>query len=350
MVKHLSIWSLLGFLLLWGCAKFDPTYDEIRGIQSEWLLPIAKTSIGFENIKEISSIDFDVYLTPAELGYPSNISVDVPASGGLAFGPFMRPLPDIVQRIEYDSLVFTVSLVNGFPFSISPGTTINFRNTPNFNPANILFSWQIGEFTPPGGTLNFVANSSANYFEENIYITIENLGTPGGNDLVFSGLPLSISAEFDVIDLHEIQLHTNQEILSIDTLSISVEEPGDTFGLATGGTATIYFDNLLPANQRFQAYFLQNGFVVDSLLTEPGTIVGCGVTANGDPLSMQSTKAIAPLSWTKWTKIASCDKLVIHHYLNTNNYNGSNLKANEQCKIDLQLVVDVMLNINIGEL
>jgi hypothetical protein len=350
MVKQLSLWSLIGVLLLWGCSKFDPTYDEINGIQSEWLLPIAKTSIGFENIKEISSVDFDVYLTPAELGYPSNITVDVPAAGGLAFGPYLRPLPDIVHRIDYDSLKFTVSLVNGFPFSLSPGTTINFRNTPNFDPANILFSWQIGDFAPPGGTLNFAATSSANYFEDYIYVTIENLGTPGGNDLVFSGLPLSISADFEVIDLQEIQLQTNKEILSIDTLSISVEEPGDTFGVATGGAATIYFDNLLPANQRFQAYFLQNGNVLDSLLAEPGTIVGCNVTPSGDPLSMQSTKAIAPLSWAKWTKIASCDKLVIHHYLNTNNYNGSIIKANEQCKIDLQLVVDVMLNINISEL
>ena len=349
-MKHLIILSLVASLFMCGCFKFDPTYDEINGIQSEWLLPIAKTSIGFENIKEISKVQLEVYVSPSELGYPTNMPVNVPAVGGLVFGPYQKALPEIIQRIEYDSLGFTVSLVNEFPFTLSPGTTINFRNAPNFFSENILFSWQIGEFAPPGSTLNFSATSNSNFFEDFIYITIENLGTPGGNDLVFSGLPLSITAEFDVIDLKEIQLQTNMQILSVDTLSISVEEPGDTFGVATGGTATIYFDNLLPANQRFQAYFLQNGLVTDSLLSSPGIIEGCDVTPNGDPLSLKSTKAVAPLSWAKWTKISKCDKLVVHHYLSTNGYNGAFITANDACRIDLQLVVDVMLNINISEL
>jgi hypothetical protein len=183
-----------------------------------------------------------------------------------------------------------------------------------------------------------------------VYVYLENLQSPGGNDVVFTGQPLSILTEFEVIDLDYIELYTGNQILSVDTLSISIEEPGDTFGLATGGTATIYFDNLLPAHQRFQAYFLDDGIVIDSLFSSPGIINGCSVDENGIPGELQSTKAIAPLSWAKWTKLAKSDKLVIHHHLNTNNYPGQHIRANDDCKINLQLVVDVLLNVNIGEL
>lgn len=344
------------FLLIFGvcallssCTKFNLEYNDFDGIQSEWLLPIAKTSLGFNDIKEISTVEFDFYLSPFELGYPTNSPVDVPAFTAKSFS-FNHQIVDIVHRIDYDSLGCTLSLFNGFPFSLSAGTTIILRNTPDNNNENIILSWEITENIPSGETIEFSSKTNSNFFEEFIYVTIENLGTEGGDNLSFSGTPLSLSVKLDVIDINQIELQANRQIISVDTLSISIEEPGDTFGIGTGGTATIYFDNLLPANQRFQAYFLQNGIVKDSLLSSPGTIVGCDVTNSGDPLSLRSSIAVAPLSWAKWTKLSYCDKMVIHHYLNTYGYSGPYIKANEQCKIDLQLVVDVLLNINISAL
>jgi hypothetical protein len=349
-MKSNTLYSLLAILLLWGCSKFEPSYDEINSIQSEWLLPIAKTSIGFENIKEISKVDFDVYVAPSDLGFTSNTPIDIPSFEIQTLGPYVKQLPNIIKAIQYDSLLFTIELVNGFPITLGAGTTISFRNTPAIADNNLLFKWVLDEPTLPGEVINLTTVSSSNHFNENIYIYLEDLQSPGGNNIVFSGFPLSISTEFEVIDLNYIELYTGQQILSIDTLSISIEEPGDTFGTSTGGTATIYFDNRLPAHQRFQAYFLDEGIVIDSLFSTPGIINGCSVDANGIPGELQPSKAQAPLSWTKWTKLAKSDKLVIHHYLNTNGYSGQHIRANENCRIDLQLVVDVLLNVNIGEL
>jgi hypothetical protein len=349
-MKSTILYSLTAMLLLWGCSKFDPSYDEINSIQSEWLLPIAKTSVGFQNIKEISKIDFEVYVSPAELGFASNTPIDIPSFEIQTLGPYVKQLPSIVKTIQYDSLLFTIELVNGFPITLGAGTTISFRNSPAIADDNLLFKWIIDEPTLPGQVVNLTTVSSSNHFNENIYIYVEDLQSPGGNNVVFSGFPLSISTEFEVIDLNYIELHTGNEILSIDTLSISIEEPGDTFGVATGGVATIYFDNLLPAHQRFQAYFLDDGVVIDSLFSSPGMINGCSVDADGNPGELQSSQAKAPLSWSKWTKLAKSDKMVIHHHLHTNEYPGQHIRANENCRIDLQLVVDVLLNVNIGEL
>ncbi|MFN5295263.1 MAG: hypothetical protein ACK5BL_07005 [Flavobacteriales bacterium] len=349
-MKSNILFCSLAILLLLGCSKFEPSYDEINSIQSEWLLPIAKTSIGFKDINEISNLEFDVNVAASELGFVSNTPIDIPNFQVNLLGPYIQQLPPIMKSIQYDSLFFTVELINGFPITLGAGTTISYRNAPNLSDENLLFEWVISEPTPPGGAINFSAVSSSNYFNESVYIYIENFQSPGGNDIVFNDLTLSLSTEFEVIDLNYVDLYTGNQILSIDTLSISIEEPGDTFGVATGGTATIYFDNLLPAHQRFQAYFLDDGIIIDSLFSAPGTINGCGVDANGVPGEIQSTKAIAPLSWAKWTKLAKSDNLVIHHYLNTNNYPGQYIRANKNCKLDLQLVVDVLLNVNIGEL
>jgi hypothetical protein len=349
-VKSNILFYSLAMLLLWGCSKFEPSYDEINSIQSEWLLPIAKTSVGFKDINEISKVEFDVYIAASELGFVSNTPIDIPNFQVDLLGPYIQQLPSIIKAIQYDSLLFTIELMNGFPITLGAGTTISFRNAPNLSDENLLFEWVISEPTPPGGIINLSAVSSSSYFNENIYIYIEDFQSPGGNDIVFSGLPLSITTKFEVIDLNYIELYTGNQILSIDTLPISIEEPGDTFGVATGGTATIYFDNLLPAHQRFQAYFLDDGIVIDSLFSAPGIINGCSVDANGVPGQLQTTKAIAPLSWAKWTKLAKSDKLVIHHYLNTNGYPGQFFRASEICKLDIQLVVDVSLTVNIGEL
>lgn len=340
----------LGVLaLLSSCTKFSLEYNDFDGIQSEWLLPIAKTSLGFDDIKEISTVEFDFYLSPFELGYSTNSPVDVPAFTATPFS-FNHQIPDIVHRVDYDSLGCTLSLFNGFPFNLSAGTRIILRNTPDNNNENIILSWELTENTPSGETVEFSSKTNSNFFEEFIYVTIENFGTEGGDNLTFSGSPLSLSVKLDVIEINQIVLKTNRQILSVDTLSISIEEPGDTFGVGSGGTATIYFDNLMPANQRFQAYFLQNGIVRDSLLSSAGSIVGCDITTSGDPVSLRSSIAVAPLSWSKWTKLSYCDQMVIHHYVNTYGYNGPYINANEQCKIDLQLVVDVLLNINISVL
>jgi hypothetical protein len=343
--------AALVVLFFFGCSKFQPTYEEIDTLQSEWLLPIAKTTVGFKNIKEISNVEFDVFVSPSDLGFSSNVPLNIPSFTIPLLGPYERQLTDFVQEIRYDSLLFTIQLTNGFPFSLNAGTSVVFRNSPsNTDDSNLLFRWTLTEDAPPGGAINFTSISSDNYFNDVIYIYIENLSTSGGNNLTFSGIPITVATEFEVIDLNYVDIKTNQSLVSVDTLSISIEEPGDTFGVATGGSATVYFDNQMPANQRFQAYFLNDGIVIDSLFTSPAIINGCGVDAGGAPTSEENTSAVAPLSWSKWTKLSQSDKMVIHHYLNTNGYPGAYIRANNTCGIRLQLVADVILNVNIGEL
>jgi hypothetical protein len=337
-------------MLFFGCSKFDPSYEDINLVQSEWLLPVAKTTIGFENINEISKIAFDVNVTASAMGFPTNTPVDISNLEIPFIGPYVKEMPDILNRMEYDSLLFTIDFINSFPFTINAGTRISFRNTPEITTENLLFEWIISEPTPSGALVNASAVSTSNSFDDKIYIFLENFSSDGGTGLIFSEIPLTININFEVIDINAIELNTWRDFLSVDTLSVSIEAPGDTFGVSTGGIATVYYDNQLPVNQRFQAYFLNDGEVIDSLFTSPGIIDGCQIDGNGDPTSLETTNSIAQLSWSKWTKLAQSDKMVVHHYLNTSGYDGSLIRASENCHIKLQLVVDVNISINIGEL
>lgn len=350
-MKSRSIYSVLVFIFIGGCSKFQPSYDEIDSIQSEWLLPIAKTTLSFQNIEEISEVGFDIYLSPSDLGYSAGPNFNVPPFTVAMLGPYVRPLSELIKEIKYDSLQFEVELNNGFPFALSAGTSIVYRNTMSTSSDNnILFRWTLDSECPAGELIRSTQIVSNNYLNNAIYVFIENLSSSGGNNLQFSGLPINVNSELDVIDMEYVDLFTNKSLTSVDTLSISIEEPNDTFGRATGGKATVFFENQLPIDQRFQAYFLNNGVVIDSLFASPAIIAGCSVDFTGEPTSLQSSLAIAPLSWQEWTKLAQSDKLVIHHFMSTKAYNGEYVRANNQSQLQLQLVVDVLLNVNISEL
>jgi hypothetical protein len=114
--------AALAVLFFIGCNKFQPSYEEINTLQSEWLLPIAKTNIGFKNIKEISNLEFDVFVSPADLGFSIDLPLTLPNFEAASLGPYPR------------------QLTNGFPFSLNAGNSVTFRNSPdNTNDNNKLF-------------------------------------------------------------------------------------------------------------------------------------------------------------------------------------------------------------------
>jgi hypothetical protein len=103
-------------------------------------------------------------------------------------------------------------------------------------------------------------------------------------------------------------------------------------------------------NQRFQGYFLRNNQVVDSLLLNPVDIEHCANDPDGDPLSIKSSTSTTTLSWQRLNNLSTCDKLVIHHLISTEDNVNNPIVASENASLKVQLVVDLKINLSLFKL
>jgi hypothetical protein len=193
---------------------------------------------------------------------------------------------------------------------------------------------------------------SGNYVEETIYAFIENFSTMGGVNLTISDNPMVVKTNFKLIDITKIELNEGHRLTSIDTIGIVIDlqDDDDYNETATAGIATLYFDNALPVAQQFQGYFLRNNLVVDSLLLNPVDIEPCANDGQGNPLSIKSSTSTATLSWDRLNNLSSCDKLVIHHLISTEDNLNNPIIANETASLKVQLVVDLKINLSLFKL
>jgi hypothetical protein len=332
-----------------SCQKFTQGFDGIDSLEQEWLLPTAKSTINFDDIRDITDINFEFMVQPFDLQLPTNSPVDVAPMHDIELGPFLLNLPDIIHLVEFDSLSFQVTLTNPFPFEIGDSTMITYRNeNETSNESNVLFRWELSEDLLPYQSITRTQTVGRNYVGETIYAFIENFSTSGGSNLPISDNPMVIQTNFKLINIRNIELNPGQSLTSIDTIGIVIDLPDENeyTETASAGIATLYFDNALPVAQQFQGYFLRDNQVVDSLLVSPVAIAPCANDGQGNPLSIESSTSTATLSWDRLNNLSTCDKLVIHHFISTNPNPNNAIVANESCSLKVQLVVDVKINLS----
>jgi len=343
--------ALVAILSFVGCKKFTNNLDDINEPEQEWLLPIARSTLDFGDIREVTDIYLELDINAADLGLPANVSTNVPQIDNLDLGPYQLNLPDeIIHKVEFDSLAFEIILTNPFPFIIGAGTRVTYRNSASTDSeTNVLLSWNLAQDIPAGQSASITQTISGNYVQETVFVFIENFSTPGGDNLFIENRPLLIETNFKLIDITKIEFNEGHTLTSIDTVGIVIDIPEetDTTDTDSRGTATLYFDNTLPVNQRFQAYFLRNNAVVDSLLVSPVLIEPSINDWEGNPLSIVSSESSATLTWERINNLSDCDKLVIHHFISTINNPNDPIVANKSASLKVQLVVDLKFNLSI---
>ena len=341
--------AIITVVLFMSCQKLTKNLDEFDAPDQEWLLPIAKSTINFEDIREITDINLELNINPDSLNLPSNVLIDVPPFLEPILGPYALSLPTIIREVHFDSLSFAITITNSFPFTISAGTEVIYRNSQaTASESNVLLRWMLLEDLLPGESRSIQQTVGSNFVQDAVFVFIENFSTPGGNNLFIANTPFLIETNFKLIDISKIELNEGHTLTSIDTVGIVIDLPDeDEYNeSSSGGTATLYFDNTLPVNQRFQAYFLRNDMVVDSLLVNPVLIDPSLNNPEGSPLNIVSSASTAPLSWERLNNLSSCDKLVIHHLISTIDNPNAPIVANETAALKVQLVVDLKINLS----
>ena len=348
-MMKLFLLFLAATMLFVSCEKLTKNLDDLDAPDQEWLLPLAKTTIDFDDIREVTDINLELVINPAALDLDSNTTINVPPFSKPHLGPYPLNLPDIIHEVHFDSLAFEITLTNPFPFAISAGTVITYRNSDDeTDESNVLLRWSLTQDLQAGQSTSLTQTVAANFVRDNVFVFIQNFSTPGGNNLFIANTPLLIETNFKLIDISKIELNEGRTLTSIDTIGIEIDLPDeDEYNeSSSGGTATLYFDNTLPVIQRFQAYFLRNDLVVDSLLVNPVLIVPSLNNAEGSPLNIVSSASTAPLSWERLNNLSSCDKLVIHHLISTIDNPNAPIVANETAALKVQLVVDLKINLS----
>jgi hypothetical protein len=345
--------AMVGVIVFMSCQKFTENLDELEAPNQEWLLPVAKSTINFDDIREITDIDLVLNINPNDLDLETNVVIDIPSITNRNLGAYPLPLPEIIHEVHFDSLSFTIELTNPFPFTISAGTELVYRNSQNTtSDSNVLLRWPLSQPLFAGQSTSLQQTVGKNFVQEAIYVYIENFSTPGANNQILTNTPLLIKTSFKLIDISKIELNEGHTLTSIDTVGIVIDlqDENQYSDDSSGGIATLYFDNTLPVNQRFQAYFLRNEQVVDSLLVSPAFIDPSLNSPGGDALNIVSSQSVATISWDRLNNLSSCDKLVIHHFISTQNNPNNPIVANETTSLQVQLVVDLKINFSIFRL
>lgn len=352
-----QILILFGMLLSFSaCTKFSGNLNELPTSNSDWLLPLVKGKVGFDNLKRLNTTSIGFDLPSDSLGFTSGISVNVPGITVPELGPYIQPLSDWIHDVEFDTLQLKLTFSNVFPIAVGAGTRFSFRKSIGTgDPSNIIYQHIVPTDIPPGQPYSFEVKVVNNSIGSSLYMYLEQLTSPGGNNVVFSSAPSRIELEVGIIDIKKVELNVGKSAVELDTVDINFgDEEHNTGQVDTSsyGTLNFFFDHALPIHMSAQIYFLDplNGQVLDSLLTPPFALNGCQTNTAGDPLNVNSSKNSLFISTSRINKIRQAQKAVVSFQMNTNGYPGPYVQMSDKTYLALQITGDLHLSINLNDL
>ncbi len=339
--------------LLTACSKYNTNPDELPTWTSDWLIPLVKGKVAFENIKELSDVKTSFNVPSLDIGYTSGSNVNVPPLNISAVGPYKQSLSSWIHLVNFDSLEIILSFQNVFPIAIGAGTKFSFRRSSNINDAsNIIFQHNVPNNIAPGATYAFDVNVMNNFLTDTVYIFLEQFTSPGANNVTFSATPSKINVEVKIIDINRVELFANKTLAEIDTVNIDFSNEDTGTDTSNYGKVNFFVDNALPINFFIQVYFLDpiSSQITDSLLNNPFNAIGCNTNAIGDPTDVKSSNTSVSLSNSRINKIKNSKRAVLSYKLNTLGYPPPYVIMSDKTYLKLQITGDLHLSFNLNSL
>lgn len=346
-IHYRLAWCTFVLLSMASCKKFVPEFSEADDLESEWLFPAVYTTVDFQTLKEVENQTFVIQVPSIDIGYASNIPFEVPPITLAQVGPYVVPISNFFERIQFNLLSVNVSLQNKFPLTIEAGTRVAFRNSAGTaDDSNLIYRYALQSDVPPDGAISIETEVLSNFISDTLYVWLENFQSPGGSNLSFSSLPSTIQVQFKVIDLDYVEMTEQSTFNTEQALAINVDAEVDTTSANAVGTAYVYLDNAMPLDQTVQVYFLNAADqVIDSLFTSPATALAAAVDPQGNPLEVRSSRAEAPISYERWQRITDSNRAVIRYGLATGIGTDGVVRAASTTYLNAQLVFNVRLSV-----
>ncbi|MBP6455914.1 MAG: hypothetical protein KA275_04210 [Chitinophagaceae bacterium] len=342
---------LICFVLLniYSCNKFKIA-DQI-GLESDWLLPLAKGKIGFKNLKELENNSLSHDIPSFDIGYNPGVPINVPALNIPEVGPYAQPIMGWIKSLKVKNLKIELSFTNAFPITIGTGTKISFRRDANTSDAtNLIYSHTVLNDILPNQQYDFSIDILNSVIEDTVFIYLEQFSSPGGNNITFSTTPSILSISLKVLEIENVELYTNKQASFNDTVQANFSQDTNGFDTTVSGKINVFVDNAMPLNTNFQLYFIDSltNNIIDSLFNTRLIVQGINTNSlTGTPLSINSSKNEILVNAAKVQRIKSANKAIIDFDLNTNGYSTPTVLANDETYLGIQFTGDLKLKLKI---
>ncbi len=347
-MKKLVLICFIAISIL-SCNKFK--IADTIGLESDWLLPLAKGKIGFKNLKELENNSMSHNIPSFDIGYNPGVLINVPPLNIPEVGPYAQPIMSWIKSLKVKNLNLALSFTNAFPISIGTGTKISFRRDPNTSDAsNLIYSHTVLNDILPNQQYDFNIEILNSIIEDTVFIYLEQFTSPGGNNITFSTTPSKLSITLKVLEIENIELYTNNQALFNDTILATFNQETNGLDTTVSGKINVFVDNAMPVNTKFQLYFIDSltNIIIDSLFSVP--FLTSGINTNpltGAPLTINNSKSEISVNAAKVQRIKSANKAIIDIDLNTNGYSTPTVLANDETYLGIQFTGDLKLKLKI---
>lgn len=352
-----SFCAVLGILaLLTSCGKYNTNLNELPSSDTDWLLPLVKGRVSFDNLKKLNSstISFDIPST--DIGFASGVQLNVPGISIPELGPYVQPLSDWIHTVQFDTLQISLRFQNSFPIPIGAGTKFSFRSSNSTaTQGNVIYEHTVPANIEPGAPYTFTVDVVNNSVSDSIFLFMEQFNSPGGNNVTFSSSPSKMDVTVEIIDIKKVELNVAKSTVELDTVDVDFgSEDTNTGAVDTSSSGNVHFfiDHALPINMYAQIYFLDpiSSLPVDSLLNAPLNLIGCQTDANGHPLNVNSSKNTLTITNQRLQRIKKSKQAILSFRMNTNGYPGPYVQMSDQTYLKMQITGDLHLSFNLNDL
>jgi hypothetical protein len=352
-MKKYSFVFTIAVMLLSACSKYNTNLNELPTWNSDWLLPLVKGQVSFENIKELndSKIVFDI---PAlDIGYANIGLANVPPLSIANVGPYKQALSSWLHLVNFDSLQIQLTFTNRFPITIGAGTKFSFRRTADpKDPSNLIYQHALPQDLAPAETYSFDVIVNNNFLSDTLFQFLEQFSSPGANNVYFAGNKSELKVDVKIIDINRVELHAGKSLVEKDTVEIDFSKEETGTDTASHALVNFFVENALPVNFGIQIYFLDpvNSTITDSLLNTPLNILGCNTNAAGDPTGSIDAKTSISINTARISEIKKSRKAIISYKLNTLGYPPPYVVLSDKTYLKLQITGDLHLAFNLNSL
>ncbi|GEM_PF-5460820 len=296
-----SVFYLLFLLLLGACI---PNVN--RNVQVEWqpefLGPVAFTQLTPDAVAASIEPKAQYLMDAADLGIPgyqTGSPVNVPALGPLNLPASYESLSSMINTLEADEAVFTLSFQNNMPVNIKQGTRIVAFDSAT---QNIIFDHIIDRDIVPGDSYSNSETAYQKVLSSSWGMQIRDFRSDGGSNVQFSGSPLIVRYKLKIIRFLKATLNPGKEFSFDFTTDITLPSADSLNVRDIHGFLSLFIDNNLPAEVELSLQLLnqQNDTLYRFFNGLPALIPSAQLDAQGN--------TVAPVP-TDFPEIVSLDTL-----------------------------------------
>ena len=333
-----------------GCKKFEQVNPQLH---PEWLAPIAKTSVTLETLSLLDSTQFIRKIPSLDLGFPTGVTLDVPALHFSHLGPYPLAVSDWIKEIKVHTLDLTISLTNSFPITIGAGTIISIRNDANtLNNQNIISQHALPNDVLPGETFTFNVQLNDKTINDTVFFYLDNFNSPAQSNITFTNRPTFITVRLNILAVDLVKFYSGKSKSIRDTSDFTISSNTNTQQVedsTVAGKIVVYLDNAFPLNVVFQIYFLDatRRNVIDSLFVNGIRLNAATTDVSGSPLDVQHGVDSVLISAKHFQNIKLAKFAVTSLDLNTLNNQSQEINANNETYLNIQILGDLKLNLHL---